>query len=468
MRIVGIVLMLCGGCGGDDDDDDAVGPGEDAGSVDAPPGRDGSNDETCLECIELTGALVFDGTATRAGTVILRGDTIDRVVYGGDAPVIGATTIDMTGATILPGLMDLHTHSFVSPGPRGWGPAADLSGVQIKTSLRAGVTTALDVGSPWGRIFELRDLIANDQLPGPRLLVAGPMITSPGGHPCLGSGDDPCIEVGSAAEVPGAMADLIADGPDVIKVIQEQGWKAALPLHAADTLAAIVGEAGALPVLAHISRSTDAADMLDAGVHILAHTPFQDALSGDVVARLAADGDTVIPTLAVADAAYRISHGTFDEIGDPALADDVHASVIEALGNPDDLALMMDPTFQAHAQTSIDNATASLQALHAAGVRIAAGTDAGNAGVFHGLSIRRELALYVEAGFTPAEAILTATRNAADVIGRADLGRIEEGAIADLLIVEGDPLADIGALGAVRAVYKEGVEVDRDALRIFH
>lgn len=114
----------------------------------------------------------------------------------------------------------------------------------------------------------------------------------------------------------------------------------------------------------------------------------------------------------------------------------------------------------------LDSAQASFRTCLEAGVTIATGTDAGNPGTFHGRAMRRELALYVENGMRPIEALEAATRTAADALGRSDLGRIEAGAIADLLIVEGDATMDIEALSRVRAVYRAGRALDLDALSV--
>jgi imidazolonepropionase-like amidohydrolase len=204
------------------------------------------------------------------------------------------------------------------------------------------------------------------------------------------------------------------------------------------------------------------------GVRAFAHLPFQDELTPEVLDELVATGSVVIPTLTVVDNGRRLATGEFTELDDPLLADDVHASVIEALGDPTALELMTTEPYLTRSATSLASSVANFQALLAAGVPLLAGTDSGNPGVFHGLALRHELALYVEYGMTEAQALTSATSAAADFVGHPELGRIEAGAVADLLIVEGNPLDDIAALAQVRAVYKDGVAVDRERFEIFH
>jgi imidazolonepropionase-like amidohydrolase len=220
--------------------------------------------------------------------------------------------------------------------------------------------------------------------------------------------------------------------------------------------------------VAHVTGSDDLAAALDAGVHWFAHIPFRDVVDADLAGRLAAEGAVVTTTLSFVDSLWRLSHGTLEELSDPALLDDVHQEVVDALQTADFQAWISDPVRQARLDDAHDNLALSFGALVSAGVRLVVGTDAGNPGVFHGLAVRRELALMVEYGLTPAEAIQAATAASADLLGRTDAGRLAPDAVADLLIVAGDPTVDIAALADVTAVWQGGEEIDRNALRIFH
>jgi hypothetical protein len=207
-------------------------------------------------------------------------------------------------------------------------------------------------------------------------------------------------------------------------------------------------------------------DALAAGVTYFAHVPIETPLDATIAQQLAGAHAVVVPTLAVADGLYQVSHGTIAALADPSLADDVPAEVIAALKNKQLLAFMQTPSYQALSATWLANAKAGVKALLDAGVTIVSGTDAGNPGTFHGLALARELALYVEVGMKPTDALHAATRAAADVLGRSDLGRLEKGALADVVMVTGDATADIGALAHVTNVWKEGAPIDRASLAL--
>ncbi len=448
MRVLPLIVVAAG-CGSSLPDN---GP---------PPAMHG-----CDGCTALVGARLFDGEKALDGTVVLQGDRIVEVLDAATA-IDRGEVVRLDGKTILPGLIDLHVHVLREPGPYGF-YGADPMDNHFKPMLRAGVTSALDLGASAHVIFEYRARIRAGGLLAPNLFAAGPMLTPTGGHPCYAGSlpGDSCVFVDEPDAASVALAQLLPLQPDVVKIILEPGAAGTLPRMTDDAIAAVVKGAGAAPVVAHVGKSGDVADGLAAGVTRFAHVPMEDAFAPDLCARLAAAHAVVIPTLAVADGLYRLSHGEIAELADPALADDVAADTIAALQDPQYVAPMQSPSYRAFTESLRANAIANFQACRAAGVRFAAGTDAGNPATFHGLALRRELALYVAAGMPPADALATATSHAADFLGRADLGRLAAGARADLLVVDGDATADVGALAHVARVYLGGQLVDRDALAL--
>jgi imidazolonepropionase-like amidohydrolase len=422
-------------------------------------------DDSCAKCVAFTGGLVFDGATAKKRTVIVEGQSIVKILDG-EAHLRSGTIVRTEGQTLLPGLFDLHVHTPAPPGPYGFFPEHDGLLDHVKPMLRNGVTHFLDLGSSQSLIFGLRQRIADGKLLGPSMLAAGPLLTPTGGHPCY-AGEPPgdaCLFVDTPADVPGALAKLMPGNPDVIKVVLEAGTALRpLPRMTNDTLAEVIRRAQGKPVFAHISRRQDLLDGLDAGIRVFAHIPMDDLLSDDDCGRLKLADATIIPTLAVADALARLSAGTLDELNDPTLAEDVSPEIIAALGDPTKLGILRTASYRSFAQSLRDNAIANVRRCAAAGVRIAAGTDAGNPATFHGRSMARELALYVEAGISARDALVAATANAADLMG-VDGGRIAVGAPADLLLVEGNPLEDIRAIAHISRVYKNGEAVDRAAL----
>jgi imidazolonepropionase-like amidohydrolase len=400
---------------------------------------------------------------------VLRGGAIEAVIFG-PVEVTAGEIVDTTGKTVMPGLIDLHVHLRGSAGPYGFFPEEDHAEDHFKAMLRSGVTSLLDLGTSQGFIFEYRDRIRAGALLAPNLFASGPLLTATGGHPCY-SGSPPgdfCLFTDTPADAAAAVDALAPHGPDLIKLVIESGISQPLPQVPDDTVAAVVAAAGAagIDVIAHVGEAEDLEIGLAAGVRRFAHLPADDALPPALAAALADAGAVVVPTLAVYDALYRVAHGHLTELEDPALPDDVPAEVVAALQDPALLERMTSPEYQALTDALRRNALDNLRVCLEAGVTIAAGTDAGNPGTFHGLALARELSLYVEAGMSPEGALTAGTSRAADLLGRADLGRLAPGAIADVLVVDGDATADIAAVARVSRVYKAGQLLDRPALSV--
>jgi len=426
----------------------------------------------CDACLVLTGALVLDGAACVPATVVLSGNRIVQVAPP-DALVLAGQQVRLDGATILPGLLDLHVHVTSPSGPDPGLAGDDLTAASFRAMLRSGVLTAWDLGASRHVIFEVRRRIREHGILAPWLLASGPLLTPSGGHPCYAGSlpEDTCLLVDTASAGRAGVAHLAPERPDVVKVVIESGPESfPLPPMEPGVLRAIVEQAAAdeLLVVAHISHAADMDMALEAGVRVFAHLPVYDEMTDSQASRLAAAGAVVIPTLAVRDGYVRLSTGTMTELNDPALADDVPASEIATLKDPSRLGKLGQPENRPKYAAELAHMLANLRRCMAAGVTIAAGTDAGNLGVFHGLALRRELELYVQQGMAAGEALRAATSIAADVAGERRRGRIEAGAAADLLVVRGNPCVRIEDLHEVDAVFLEGVRLDRESLSLRH
>jgi imidazolonepropionase-like amidohydrolase len=343
--------------------------------------------------LAVVGAAVFDGSgrAPVAGrTVVVAGGRIERVGAAAEVvPPAGALVVDGAGATLLPGLVDLHVHL-------GFSSAARV--------LAGGVTTVRDLGWPAGRLAVLREEAA-DPRRSPRLLAAGQIVTVPGGYPTRAAWAPPgtARPVDGAAEAAAAVADLAAAGAAVIKVALDDRVGPTLP---APVLAAVVEAAAGhgLGVTAHVGGAAEAAKALAAGVGELAHWPFDPAGLPDPLVDALAEATVAVPTLHIDPSAAR---------------------------------------------------RAGVRRFVARGGRVLYGTDLGNQGPPPGVDVR-ELRLLVEAGLEPGQALAAATSRAAAHLGLDDRGRVEPGARADLLLVDGDPLADLANLERVRLVTRDG------------
>jgi imidazolonepropionase-like amidohydrolase len=306
-----------------------------------------------------------------------------------------ADVIDADGRTILPGLIDAHVHLTLAGDPDS----------NAHATLLAGFTTVADLGSADGAGIRLRDEVAQGRAIGPTIIAAGSWIGTRGG----------VCEFGGATvdDAEGARARTRADiaaGADLIKVCVT-GWPKDAVTHPdsvelkAPLLDAVVtiARAGHRPVFAHAIGQAGALLAASHGVRALAHTPIVDSAAAAALAR---SGITVISTLA-------------------------------SLGS----------------RPGGEEVRQSMRRLHAAGVPIVAGTDAGV--LAHGQNAR-ELVALTEAGFTPADALRAATVGAAALLRTPSIGEIKAGGAADLVLVQGDPLKDIHVMQNPVLVLKRG------------
>lgn len=384
---------------------------------------------------------VFDGSRVLQNTQVLVIDgRIAAVGAKFDAPK-DFTSIDGSGKTVLPGLIDAHTHS--------WGDAQ-------RDALRFGVTTELDMMGDWNRLPELkrqRESLARTDASD--LWSAGAAITAPGGHGTQYGMKVPTLAAdGDAAAFVAARS---AEGSDYIKLIIEDmsAYSATnrIPtISAAQAQAAIAAahKAGKLAVV-HVSRLRDGKTAIDAGADGLVHI-FGEPRDPAFVAAAKQRKAFVVPTLSVLATMAQTGEGR-------ALGEDARLKPWLAAAQADSLKATFGAAVPKPA--ILNDAIANVRALHAAGVDILAGTDAGNPGTAHGASMHGELELLVRAGLTPGEALAAATSVPARRFKLADRGRIAAGQRADLLLVDGDPTRDILATRAIVTVWKNGYVVAR-------
>jgi imidazolonepropionase-like amidohydrolase len=346
--------------------------------------------------IALTNVRPFDGRQLQPATTVV----IDGGVIGSDPA--GAQVIDGAGGVLLPGLIDAHVH-LDGPGQlaqlASWGvtTALDMASVPEQTAAQRGVPGQADFRS--AGIPAVAPGSFHERLVGPRGLITGP------------------------AQAKGFVADRIAEGSDFIKIVVGSPL-ADHDQATVDALVAAAHEQGKL-VVAHASSVAAVIKAQRAGADILTHAPLDQPLGPALAAAMAAAGQRSVPTLAMMEA------------------------IVAGLAPPG---------------AAYENARASVAALQAAGVPVSAGTDAngataGPAPVPHGESLHHELELLAGAGLPALDVLLAATERAAACFGLADRGRIAPGLRADLVLIDGDPLADIAATRSIRRVWCDGIEV---------
>src|SRR3954470_13755647 len=396
-----------------------------------------------MDSVLFTNVRVLDGTGALpwSGSVLVQGNRI-RQVGRSVAPIASGadTVIDGAGATLMPGMCEAHTHF-------SWNDAATLSAIQrmpleehvlwcakvARRYLEAGFTSCVGAACAKPRLdVVIRNAINSGQIPGPRYLAASQEITVPGG---LGDETLPHlpfpefsfgVNVNSADEMRKAVRLFLKYGVDSIKINlsgdnftpdspAETTWMSDAEVAAAMDEVRVRGKRGT----AHARSAASVKQALRHGIDVIYHASFTDEETLDMLE--AAKGRVfVAPGIAILYAmlheaeAYGITHAKAVEMG---------------------------------YQVEWDAALESLKAMHKRGVRVLPGGDYGFAFTPH-CQIARDLEFFVEyLGMTPAEAIRSATVYGGEIMMRgSELGQVKEGYLADLLLVDGDPLANIGIL----------------------
>ena len=380
----------------------------------------------------LTGGKVFvPGTADLQSATVVIEDGRIAAVGGDQRSSAGDTTVDVTGMTVLPGLIDAHFHLTMH---QAWGPMSAQVGLTdpylvirgVRAALRAlrdGITTVRELGANHGTNMIVKKAIDAGAIPGPRVFAAGAPIGVPGGHAWMVTpqATGP-IEFARAARI------QIRDGASWVKLFaSEEGLfggpdddpsTCSRPDVSLAELAAAVEAAHSMrtPVAVHANHHDAIERSLDAGVDSIEHGIF---LRDDQAARMAETGTALIPTLNI----YR-------QIAEPRWGRGaVHGELA---------ARMRDSHMHAAA------------AAIAAGVRVCVGSDSMG-------DIVDDLLLLTECGMSNADAVAAITRGNAELLGIAgEVGTVAPGFVADLAIVEGDPVADLDRLRQIRYVVQAG------------
>lgn len=413
--------------------------------------------------LALVGGMLLDGydvPPIHHAAVIIEGNRIVQVGRAADITIPpDATVIDTTGRTMLPGLMDLHAHLMLlgHGNYAQWFPWVAKNGldrvmeISAKQFINAGITTAVDLSAPLDASLKVRDRINRGEIVGPRMLMSGPWITlSPGNYP-------PDLKFQIVVKTPqeaAAQVDMLAKaGVDVIK---------AYPMTRAhyDEVVKAANRHG-LRVHAHVYAEEMVRDALEAGVHVLTHAgsagttpPYSPELIRDIVNT----GRPVVVTAAHRSWIYPDTIAFPERLQDPQLKKDFPPDIWEEVQRSFKHWHTL-PYFQRTDREMLFRERGVKQFIESGAV-MGMGTDSGTPMNFNTEALWREIKVHVDMGMSPQRAIAAATRINARIIGRADdLGTIEPGKLADIIVVQGNPLFNITALAHVETVVKDGVVV---------
>jgi imidazolonepropionase-like amidohydrolase len=348
-------------------------------------------------------------------------------------PLSHCLQIDGRGLTLIPGLIDCHEH-FTGDGgldlaERLADDPPEVAAVRASNNARralfAGVTTARDPGSRGGININIARAVSSGCIVGPRVLAGGEWLAFPGTWGTFAR------TMHTQEEMLAAVREQMARGAAFIKIgatgIRPDG--STFATLGAEVLSAVVRTAhqAGLKVSAHCVGHEGTRQAAEAGVDSIEHGFYLDEDTAGIMAK---KGVYLVPTMSTWDA--RLRQGRVAGLSKEQLT-----------------------TTEERRESSI----ASFKRALAAGVKMAAGSDAGGSPVYHGFLVR-ELELMVQAGLSPEAALLSATRDAAALLGVQDqVGTIEVGKVADLLLIDGDPLSDITALRNVWSVFQAGRRV---------
>ncbi len=390
--------------------------------------------------VAVVGVRLFDGerTVPKATVVFSQGKII---AVGAEVEVPeGAVVVAGEGKTLLPGFIDSHTHS--------WGDA-------LERAVVFGVTTQLDMFTDPRFLRQVQAEQAQGKpLPRADMISAGVLATAPGGHGTQFGVPIPTLT--ATDQVKDWISDRVVEGSQFIKVVIEDGslFGREIPTLDRQIVAAVIVEAKRHGLLAvtHTHTLEGARMAIESGTDGLAHL-FLDHAADDELLRLAKEhGIFVVPTMTVLESATGVASGT-SLVADERLAPFLNSAEKVNLAK----------AFPSRGLT-MSVVEETVRKLRAVGVPILAGSDAPNPGTTHGASIHREMELLVGAGLTPSEALKAATAAPADAFGLKDRGRVAVGQLADLVLVEGDPTAEITATRSIAAVWKRGLPIDRPAV----
>lgn len=400
----------------------------------------------------LVGARLIDGRGgvIERGTIVVRDGKIASV-----GPVTStivpaeAERIDVSGATIMPGLVNAHGHLSSAVGmrndPNGGSRENQLR--QLRAYAQYGVTTVFSLGDESEAAFQLRREQDQGPFEGARLLLAGPVINSP------------------TADAARAMTDRVAAlKPDLIKIriddnlgssrkMPEEAWRATIER----------AREHSLPVAAHIFYFADARAALLAGSSLIAHSVRDIPVDAEFVRELKAHHACYSPTL-MREVSTFVYGSTPSWARDPfflkgagaAAGDEVSDSARQA-------AVQASPAYRQglRYKEALEVAKRNLKTLSDAGARVAMGTDTGPAGRWQGFFEHLELEMMVAAGMTPMQVIVAATSAPAECYGKgAQFGSIRPGASADLLVLAANPLESIRNTRQIKSIWIAGRRIE--------
>lgn len=409
--------------------------------------------------IVLHGMRVIDGNSMQPienATMVIKGDRIVTVTNKKIAVPKKAKKIDLTGKTIIPTLITTHSHLGLLKGTKTTDSNNTPENVlhQMKKYADYGVGVVTSLGRDQTFIYDLRKKRDTQKISGnyAYLFTAGQGIgVQEGAPPALNAGPDPVYRPTTVAEAKRDIAELAKHKPDLVKIWVDNWW-GAMPKMKPDIYYAVISEAHkhGLRVAAHIYYLADAKKLVNDGVDILEHSVRDLPVDDELINAMRSHHTAIVPTLDL-DEAY------FIYAENPAW---MNTAFFKNALEPGVWKMIKNQTYQykENEREVLALAEKNIQALHKAGVSIGFGTDSGATPVrVQGFAEHRELQLLVDSGFTPMEALMTATRDSAKLLKVADtMGTLQAGKKANFIVLDANPIDDIANTEKINSVWLDG------------
>jgi len=417
----------------------------------------------------LRGARVIDGSGAAPldnATVVIRSGRIVAVGPTSSTPVpSGAEVIDYSGKTIMPGLISTHSHVGIVNGlasaPENYNRPLILA--QLKQFEAYGVTTITSLGLNGPLFYELRDEMRAGRLEGADLLGADRGIGVTGGAPpasIVKLAENQLYRPETPEAARQAIREMAARKSDLVKIWLDDFGKFVPVKVKPEIYSAAIDEARkqGLRVAAHVHDIDDAKAILRAGAHIIAHGVRDQPVDAEFIRLMKANSVWYVPTIVLDDTNYIFTERP-SWVGEAFFQQSLHPAVSKLINDRAWREKTVASPGAARARASAAMNKRNIKTLHDAGVQIAFGSDSGVGLRIPGPAEHRELALLVEAGLTPMQAIATATSHSAKALNLNDRGTIAPGQLADLIVLNADPSIAINNTTKINAVWHRGKRV---------
>jgi imidazolonepropionase-like amidohydrolase len=411
--------------------------------------------ENAKPLVAIVGARLIDGSGAAPiedSVIVIDGTRIRSAGARSVTPVPqGGEIVNGAGKTVIPGLVDVHVHYPDDPAEMERG---------LRAQLYFGVTTVRSTGADTDQLLDVIADLRAGKIPGPRLYTAGRGFTHPKGHPIA-------QRPASPEQAREQVGELAAQNVDFLKIWVDSIY-GTQPKITPEIRRAIVEEAGKrhIPVVAHIADEEDVYQLGELGVNDFLHTVRDKEPDAKFLEFAKGHGLSFAPTLTAIQRAWYFAENP-QALEDPGVRFGMNAAALAEMENPQTRQHLLDNPNLPRSRDELARAERFVQQMSAAGVTLLVGSDSGAGPIPEGWGTHNEMALLVEAGLAPLEVIHMATgRGAARVSkGEPEYGLLQPGKIADLILLDANPLQDIHNTRKIARVMQAGRWLDRAALQ---